>query len=97
MPFGLCNAPAAFQRLMERVLTGLNPEDGPSYVAVYLDDVLIFSRTLQEHLYHLQTVLDKIIEAGLKLKPSKCKFMQQEVRYLGHIITPSGLKPNDDN
>ena len=96
MPFGLCNAPAAFQRLMERVLTGLNPEDGPSYVAVYLDDVLIFSRTLQEHLYHLQTVLDKIIEAGLKLKLSKCKFMQQEVRYLGHIITPSGLKPNDD-
>ena len=96
MPFGLCNAPAAFQRLMERVLSGLNPDEGPSFVAVYLDDVLIFSRTLEEHLTHLRLVLDRIIEAGLKLKPSKCKFVQQEVMYLGHVITPAGLKPNTD-
>ena len=53
MPFRLCNAPSAFQRLMEQVLAGLNPEDGPLFVAVYLDDVLIFSRTLDEHLTHL--------------------------------------------
>jgi len=65
---------------MEQVLAGLNPEDDPSFVAVYLDDVLIFSRTLDEHLIHLplHVVLDRIIEAGLKLKPSKCKFVQQE-------------------
>ena len=88
MPFGLFNGLAAFQHLMARVLAGLNPEDGPLYVAVYLDDVLIFLWTLQDHLFHLQTVLDKVIEAGLKLKPSKCKFMLQEVSYLGHIITP---------
>ena len=96
MPFGLCNAPSAFQRLMNRVLCGLNPEDGPMFVAVYLDDVLIFSRTMEEHLVHLQLVLDRIIQAGLKLRPSKCHFVKQEVRYLGHTVTPDGLKPNDD-
>ena len=96
MPFGLCNAPSAFQRLMNRVLCGLNSEEGPMFVAVYLDDVLIFSRTMEEHLVHMQLVLDRIIQAGLKLKPSKCYFVKEEVRYLGHTITPAGLKPNDD-
>ena len=97
MPFGLCNdAPSAFQRLMNRVLCGVNPEDGPMFVAAYLDDVLIFSKTMEEHLVHLQLVLDRLIQAGLKLKPSKCHFVQQEVRYLGHTITPSGLKLNAD-
>jgi len=62
MPFGLCNASSAFQRLMERGLAGLNPEDGPSFFAVYLDDVLIFSHTLDEYFAHLQLVLDRIIE-----------------------------------
>ena len=96
MPFGLCNVSSAFQRLMNRVLCGVNPEDGPMFVAVYLDDVLIFSRTMEEHLVHLQLVLDRIIQAGLKLKPSKCHFVKQKVRYLGDIVTPDGLKPNDD-
>ena len=54
MPFGLCNAPSAFQRLMNRALCGLNPEEGPMFVAVYLDDALIFSRTMEEHLVYLQ-------------------------------------------
>lgn len=49
-PFGLTNAPGVFQQLMERVLAGLNPSDGPSFVVVYIDDVLVFSRTLEEHL-----------------------------------------------
>lgn len=96
MPFSLCNVLSAFQRLMNRVPCGLNPEDGPMLVAVYLDDVLIFSRTIEEHLVHLQLVLDRIIQAGLKLRPSKCHFVKQEVRYLGHIVTPDGLKSNDD-
>ena len=65
------------------------------FVAVYLDDVLVFSWTMEEHLVHLQLVLNRIIQAGLKLKPSKCHFVKQEVRYLGHTITPAGLKPND--
>ena len=57
MPFGLKNAPAVFQRLMQRVLHGLNPEEGPDFVSVYLDDVLVFSATLEEHLGHLRSVM----------------------------------------
>ena len=93
MPFGLMNAPSMFQRLLHRVLMGLNPDHGPDFVVVYIDDVLVFSRTLSEHLKHLELVIAHLQEAGLKLKPTKCPFICQEVEYLGHIITPSGLKP----
>ena len=88
MPFGLTNAPAVFQRLMQQVLAGLNPEEGPDFVKVYIDDVLVFSPTLAEHIDHLRRVLVRIREAGLKLKPSKCHFIAKEVEYLGHILTP---------
>ena len=94
MPFGLRNAPAVFQRLMECVLQGLNPEDGPDFVSAYIDDVLVFSATFEEHVRHLSLVLQALIEAGLKLKLSKCRFIRKEVDYLGHIITTEGLKPN---
>ncbi len=97
MPFGLRNAPAAFQRMMQRTLSSLNPEDGPDFMAIYLDDVLIFSKTLEEHAQHLRLVMDCLMEAGLKLKPSKCHFVQKEALYLEHLITPSGLKPNPDH
>ena len=79
MPFGLTNAPSVFQRLMQRVLMGLNPEEGPDFVSVYIDDVLIFSRTLTEHLQHLKLVIQCLLEAGLKLQPSKCHFVRKEV------------------
>ena len=79
MPFGLTNAPAVFQRLMEKVLTRLNPEDGPDFVAVYIDDIMI---------------IDRLEAVGLKLKPVKCKFIRSEVEYLGHVVTPKGLKVN---
>ena len=94
MPFGLTNAPAVFQRLMQRLLMGLNPASGPDFVAVYIDDVLVFSPTLEEHLTHLQAVIKRINGAGLKLKPSKCRFVREEVEYLGHLVTPQGLKTN---
>ena len=94
MPFGLTNAPAVFQRLMQRLVTGLNPASGPDFVAVYIDDILVFSPTLEQHLSHLRAVIERISEAGLKLKPSKCLFVRSEVEYLGHLITPEGLKPN---
>ena len=94
MPFGLTNAPSVFQRLMQQVLRDLNPEDGPDFVSVYIDDVLIFSRNLDEHLQHLQLVINRLQNAGLKLKPSKCHFMRKEVEYLGHLVTPQGLKTN---
>ena len=94
MPFGLTNAPAVFQRLMQKLLSGLNPEAGPDFVAVYIDDVLVFSQTIEEHLNHLQTVIERIEGAGLMLKPTKCRFARQEVEYLGHVVTPEGLKPD---
>lgn len=92
MPFGLTNAPATFQRLMQKVFADLNPEDGPSFVSVYMDDILIFSRTLEEHFRHLKLVLQRIRKAGLKLKLAKCGFVRQEIKYLGHILTSRGLK-----
>ena len=94
MPFGLTNAPSVFQRLMQRVLQGLNPDDGPDFVSVYIDDVLVFSRNLSDHLKHLRLVIQRIQGAGLKLKPLKCHFIRTEVEYLGHVITPQGLKTN---
>ena len=94
MPFGLTNAPSVFQRLMERVLKDLNPEDSPDFVSVYINDVLVFSRTLDEHLQHLKLVISRLQNAGLKLKPSKCYFIRKEVEYLGHLVTPKGLKTN---
>ena len=94
MPFGLTDAPSVFQRLIQQVLMGLNPESGTSFVAAYIDDILVFSTTIQEHLRHLQLVLERLQKVGLKLKPAKCRFARKEVEYLGHIITPDGLKPN---
>lgn len=94
MPFGLKNAPAVFQRLMQRVLMDLNPEDGPAFVSTYIDDVLVFSSTFEEHLIHISHVLDRLIQVRLKLKPSKCHFICREVEYLGHLITPHGILPN---
>ena len=61
---------------------------------MYLDDILIFSRTLEDHFSHLQKVVQRIKEANLKLKPSKCHFLHQEIDYLGHVISAKGLKPN---
>ena len=79
---------------MQKVLSDLKTDDGKDFAAVYIDDVLIFSRTLEEHLQHLRLVLERLKKAGLKLKPSKCHFLRESVEYLGHLITPEGLKPN---
>ena len=95
IPFGLMNAPAVFQRLMRHVLKDFN-SDG-KFVSVYLDDVLIFSRTTEEHLIHIHRVLSRLTEVGLKLNPKKCHFTCDKLTYLGHTITPSGLKPNSDH
>ena len=75
MSFGLTNAPVVFQRLKQRLVTGLNPAAGPDIVAVYIDEILVLSPTLQQHFHHLRTVIKRITNAGLKLKPSKCRFL----------------------
>merc|ERR1711893_274924 len=92
MPFGLNNAPATFQRLMEKVLAGLVWD----FVVVYLDDVVIFSKTLEEHLGHLKVVLERFKKSGLKLKPRKCELCRDKVEYLGHTVSPEGVGTKDD-
>ncbi len=90
MPFGLCNAPATFQRLMDSVIGHL----GKEFVLVYLDDVLIFSRTFEEHVEHLREVLTCIRDANLCIKLKKCFFAQLRTQYLGHIISGDGIEPD---
>ena len=92
MPFGVTNAPAVFQRLMQQVLAGLQSERGAEFVSGYLDDVIVFSETLMDHINHLKAVFDCLKEAGLMLNLKKCKVMCNEVEYLGHVVTPHGLK-----
>ena len=92
MPFGLCNAPATFQRVMQSVLAGLEWK----CCYVYIDDTLVASETFEEHLEHLRTVLLRLRKAGLRLKPKKCKFLHKEVFFLGHILTQEGIKPDPE-
>ncbi len=87
MPFGLCNAPGTFQRLMEQVLTGLHWTS----CLVYLDDIIIFSKTIEDHLGRLRDVFSRLRAAGLKVKPSKCHLLRRKVQYLGHIISENGV------
>ena len=76
MPFGLASAPSLFQRLMQKALDGLNPEGGPDFVSVYIDDIVIFSETLEDHLRHLKMVIEWLPQYGLKLKPAKATFAE---------------------
>jgi len=87
MPFGLCNAPAAFQRWINEVLMG----HIDMCCIVYLDDVLIYSNTVQQHQKDVSNILEAIRKSGMKLKPSKCEFHQNETEYLGFIIGQEGV------
>ena len=83
MPFGLCNAPMTFQHLMQNTLGKLNL----MYCVIYLDDVIAFGCTEEEHLEHLCIVFERFQEFNLKLKPSKCSFFQSEIIYLAHHVS----------
>lgn len=89
LPFGLTNSPATFQRLMGHILRGLEYRSA----LIYIDDIIIFSKTVDEHLLHLEEVFSRLRDANLKLNPKKCEFAKQELEYLGHIVTPQGIKP----
>ncbi|UYV84885.1 K02A2.6-like, partial [Cordylochernes scorpioides] len=88
MPFGLCNAPATFERLMEAVLQGLATET----CMVYLDDIIVLGKNFEEHLSNIEKVFKRLEAANLKLSPKKCKLFKKEVAYLGHIISAEGVQ-----
>ncbi|XP_072143827.1 retrovirus-related Pol polyprotein from transposon 412 isoform X2 [Dermacentor andersoni] len=90
MPFGLCSAPATFQRVMDTVLAGLKWQT----CLVYLDDVVVFAGNFDVHLRRLATVLEAIRSSGLTLKPEKCRFAYEELLFLGHVISKSGVRPD---
>ena len=89
MLYGLCNAPVTFQCLMQNCLGELNL----SLTMVYLDDMIVYSEMLEDHLTWLQAVFDCFAHHGLKLKPSKCHFFKEEISYFGHEISAKGMLP----
>ena len=93
MPFGLFNVPTTFQCLMQSTLGELNL----TYCIIYLDDVIVFGHTEEEHLERLQVVLERFREFNLKLKPSKCSFFQTEMVYLAHHVSKEGIHPSEEN
>lgn len=92
MPFGLKNAPATFQRLMDRVLTGMQGIE----IFVYLDDIVLYASSLREHEIKFEKLANKLREANLKLQPDKCEFLRKEVTYLGHVISENGVHPDPE-
>lgn len=92
MPFGLSNSPATYQRLMEECLGELHLK----ICFIFLDDLIIFSKTLEEHLERLQMVFDKLRNTGLKLSPKKCVFCKERVKYVGHIVSEKGIEADPE-
>lgn len=90
MPMGLKNSPATFQRVMDNVLHGL-----PN-CTTYMDDILVFSTSLQEHIVNLRAIFERLRNSNLKIQMDKSEFLKHETPYLGHIITTDGVKPNPD-
>ena len=90
MPFGLCNAPSTFQRAMEKCLGELNH----ICCVAYLDDIIVFGRTLDEHIERLEKVIDRLASHGFKMEPSKCGLLQRKVQYLvDNLLDPQHIDP----
>src|SRR6218665_457805 len=87
LPFGMCNSPATFSRMMNLVMAGLSFE----ICLIYLDDIIIFAEDLETHFERLEIVLQRLQDANLKLKPSKCKLLQRQVLFLGHLVSEHGV------
>ena len=90
MPFGLCNAPATFQKTMNKVLK----EYIDRFVAVFIDDIIVYSNSFEEHCGHLQMLFDKLETANLALNKEKCEMFKRELRFLGHKINKHGIQPD---
>ena len=87
VPFGLSQAPAYFQELMTGILKDFN------FTIAYLDNIIIFSKTPEEHLTHIRRVCEKLCSVNLSMKLSKCHFFSKEIQYLGHILSTKGICP----
>ena len=92
MPFGVTNAPATFQRMMNEIFK----DELDSFVLVYLDDILIFSKTLEDHIQHIRRALEKLREAKLYARLHKCAFFQKRVEYLGFDVSQQGIQPSPE-
>ena len=88
IPFGLTNAPVTFQHLMESCLGDLHLK----WCIIYLDDIIVFSKTPKEHIQRLRGMFEKLSAAGLQLKPRKCEFFKSQIAYLGHIVSKDGIE-----
>ena len=87
MSFGLGNAPATFERIMERVMRGLVGKG----VLIYLDDIIVYAPTVMEHFRLMEEVFNRLKTAGLKLNPMKCQLFCQETTFLGHVVSKDGI------
>ena len=92
LAFGLCNAPAVFERLMLKILSGLTWKT----CLVYLDDIIVFSKSFEEQIENLAEVLNRLKQANLKLNPKKCKLFQKQVTFLGHVVSENGVSTDPE-
>ena len=92
MPFGLCNAPATFQRFMDATLAGLKWKN----LVVYMDDIIVFSSTFEEHIDDLNEVFKRLSKANVTLNQNKCEFFKDKIHYLGHVISSAGIQPSPE-
>ena len=95
MPFGLCNATATFHRLMAQALTGVTKKYG-NLLMCYVDDVVIATPTLEDHIDRLDEVFGCMKRAGLKCKPSKCEILRDSIKYLGRMVDRHGVRPDPE-
>ena len=93
MPFGMCNASATFQRAIARALQKIVNREG-STVMPYIDDIVIATETVEDHMVRLREVFECLREAGLKIRVAKCDFMKSDIKYLGRVVCAEGIKPD---
>lgn len=92
LPFGLCNVPCTFGRLIENILSGLTYE----MCLVHLDDIIVFGKTFESKLSNVQLVFERIRQSNLKLHPDKCDLFRRQVKFLGHIVSEKGIATDPD-